>query len=635
MEQENKLYISSSVSNNLPSMIRNELSKMSAQKQEEFVEEYKRKAKSVGISYLFILLIFGMHYGYLKNWGLQLVYWITLGGFGIWFIIDLFRLPGLVKDYNKDGTRTTLMHLIGNNRLANRLACSLLVLILFLFCAASALGQEKKVLIIGIDGLMPEAVGLPGMSNINSLYQDGEGFLTYGYTEDLTFSGPSWSSILHGVHRDRHGVDSNRYHGHDFSDYPHVLMRLKAHHPDLYTAAFVTWSLLQNNFSDPDGTPMGVDELVYHASQTGGDEMVTNDLVELLESGDPDAVFYYQNDIDGAGHGYGFSIDVPEYREQLRVTDARVGRVLDALGNRQHFVDGLEEWLIILVTDHGGVGTGHSGNLYRQRFIPLIVSKVSMNRQGALGTPPSPLVRSRNVDVTRTVLSYMGVPEAEFSELDGHNLLALSEINIPESGYGANLLFNGDGEFDRGFTDRLQDQAITGWRVQEHTGHKDGYHSMTIIKTPSEIRHIRSDSSIRDASSSNLFTGGRKGVSSKMTQLLDLSNLQDDIDSRCVNFLFSGYLGGTGRSEDRMEASVTFLDENGDVIDSGVLETVSQKDRVGETVLIYRETEGFVSPGTRSALIELLAIGVSEVEKGIQALADQVSFELSCKKQKP
>jgi len=509
------------------------------------------------------------------------------------------------------------------------------VFLLLLLISIPAFAQEKKVLIIGIDGLMPEAVKLPEMLHVNSLYEGENGFLTYGYTEDLTFSGPSWSSILHGVHRDRHEVDSNQYHGHDFSDYPHVLKRLKAHNPDLYTAAFVTWSLLQNNFSRPDGTPVGVDQLVYHARQEDGDEKVTEDLVELLETGDPGAVFYYQNDIDGAGHGYGFSIDVPEYREQLRVTDARIGRVLDALVNRQQVVDGKEEWLIILVTDHGGVGTGHSGNLYRQRFIPLIISKVSVSRQGALGTPPSSLIRSRNVSVTSTVLSFMGVPEEEFSELDGHNMLALSEINIPETGYGTNLLFNGDGEFDRGFADRQLDQAITGWRDQEHTGHKDGYHSMTLIQTPPGARYIAQDGLINEVNSSNLFTGGRKGLSSKITQLLDLSNLQNDIDSRCVNFLFYGYLGGTGSSEDLMKASITFLDENGDVIDSGVLEMVSREDREAETVLIYRETKGFVSPGTRLALIELHAIGVSKEAKGIQALADQLSFALSCKKQKP
>ena len=437
------------------------------------------------------------------------------------FSIDLDGMACLPGSKADASSRNPLRFLNGIGRSSHRFKSTfLLVLILFLICAIPVLAQEKKVLIIGIDGLMSEAAGLPEMPNVNSLYQDGDGFLTNGYTEDLTFSGPSWSRILHGVHRDRHGVDSNQYHGHDYSDYPHVLKRLKAHKPDLYTAAFVTWSLLQNNFSRPDGTPVGVDELVYHARQENGDEKVTDELVELLETGNPGAVFYYQNDIDGAGHGYGFSIDVPEYREQLRITDARVGRVLEALGNRREVTEGEEEWLIILVTDHGGVGTGHSGNLYRQRFIPLIVSKVMAEPMTAKGSQSAPLVRSRNVDVTRTVLSYMGVSEVEFSELDGHNLLAASEMLPPETGYETNLLFNGDGEFDRGFADRQLDQAIRGWRVQEHTGHMDGYHSMTLIQTPSEVRHIGPDGSIHEVNSSNLFTGGRKGASSKITQLL-------------------------------------------------------------------------------------------------------------------
>jgi hypothetical protein len=191
------------------------------------------------------------------------------------------------------GSRILLTCLIGDGRSSRSPACILLVWIVFLFCAIPSFAQEKKVLIIGIDGLMPEAVGLSETPNINALYENGAGLLTYGYTEDLTFSGPSWSAILHGVHRDRHGVDTNQYHGHDFSNYPHVLKRLKAHNPDLYTAAFVTWSLLQNNFSRPDGTPVGVDQLVYHARQEDGDEKVTADLVELLESGNPGDVFLF------------------------------------------------------------------------------------------------------------------------------------------------------------------------------------------------------------------------------------------------------------------------------------------------------------------------------------------------------
>ena len=57
------------------------------------------KLKSTGVAYLFFLLL-GAHYAYLGKWGLQLLYWITLGGFGIWFLIDLFTMSSKVENYN-------------------------------------------------------------------------------------------------------------------------------------------------------------------------------------------------------------------------------------------------------------------------------------------------------------------------------------------------------------------------------------------------------------------------------------------------------------------------------------------------------------------------------------------------------
>jgi hypothetical protein len=98
---QSELYVPKATVDNLPSMVRNELAKLPAGKQEEFVEEFKRKKKSVGIAYLLIFLL-GAHYAYLGSWGLQVLYWITIAGLGIWGLIDLFRLPSVVNTYNKD-----------------------------------------------------------------------------------------------------------------------------------------------------------------------------------------------------------------------------------------------------------------------------------------------------------------------------------------------------------------------------------------------------------------------------------------------------------------------------------------------------------------------------------------------------
>ena len=59
------------------------------------------KVKSTGTAYLFWFLL-GAHYAYLGKWGIQILYWITLGGIGIWALIDLFTMSGKVNKYNAE-----------------------------------------------------------------------------------------------------------------------------------------------------------------------------------------------------------------------------------------------------------------------------------------------------------------------------------------------------------------------------------------------------------------------------------------------------------------------------------------------------------------------------------------------------
>lgn len=58
-----------------------------------------RKAKSSTIWLLFLFL--GWSYGSLDKIGLQILYYVTIGGFGLWALIRLFTLNGAIKEYNK------------------------------------------------------------------------------------------------------------------------------------------------------------------------------------------------------------------------------------------------------------------------------------------------------------------------------------------------------------------------------------------------------------------------------------------------------------------------------------------------------------------------------------------------------
>lgn len=101
-ETTHQLTVEASIADILPSIVKEGLSKMPETKQTQFVEEFKRKKKSVGMAYFFLLICLGMPYGYIGKWGLQWVYWLTGAGCIFWGLYLLFALPGVVKDKNRD-----------------------------------------------------------------------------------------------------------------------------------------------------------------------------------------------------------------------------------------------------------------------------------------------------------------------------------------------------------------------------------------------------------------------------------------------------------------------------------------------------------------------------------------------------
>ena len=34
-----------------------------------------------------------------------MIYWLTVGGFGFWMLVDMFRIPGMVERKNEDIAR--------------------------------------------------------------------------------------------------------------------------------------------------------------------------------------------------------------------------------------------------------------------------------------------------------------------------------------------------------------------------------------------------------------------------------------------------------------------------------------------------------------------------------------------------
>lgn len=61
---------------------------------------YQNDACDITTTWL-LFLFFGWSYGSMGRTGLQMLYYITCGGFGLWTLIRLFTLNDAIKEYNR------------------------------------------------------------------------------------------------------------------------------------------------------------------------------------------------------------------------------------------------------------------------------------------------------------------------------------------------------------------------------------------------------------------------------------------------------------------------------------------------------------------------------------------------------
>ncbi len=271
--------------------------------------------------------------------------------------------------------------------------------------------QDRHVLIIGIDGCRPDSIAEAEAPHLQKLI--GEGVITYqaiaggdrfGPANQATSSGPGWSSILTGGWRDKHGVANNNFTGNRFQDYPHFFRRLKESEPKACLSSIVSWNPIDTDivapvaaFTDYRGKGIGSNYSVR-------DRWVCDDAVRHLGSANPDVLFLHFDQVDGAGHASGFTSSNNAYLQAIANVDGMIGEVLNAINERPNRDE--EKWLVLVTTDHGGLGTSHGGQSEDEREIFLIAS----------GDGTSPVVSQESPGHTAippTVFEYLGVPVSE------------------------------------------------------------------------------------------------------------------------------------------------------------------------------------------------------------------------------
>lgn len=260
--------------------------------------------------------------------------------------------------------------------------------------------KKPKVLFIGIDGVRADALQQANTPNIDTLMAHGL------YTFDswhcgATSSGASWSTMMTGVWEAKHQVTNNSYTNPNYANYPYFPKRAKECLPNLKAVQIITWDPMNDPTNSNNSAGFVFNSGFNQSIDAGthGQGAVTAAAKIQLNDPNLDILFIHYDECDAAGHSSGFNPANPQYINAIQTVDAEIGEVIAKLYQRPTYNQ--EDWLILLTTDHGGIGTTHGGQSNTERHIWWVASGPSVPHLQITGADPgSYYMPSNPVDTT-------------------------------------------------------------------------------------------------------------------------------------------------------------------------------------------------------------------------------------------
>lgn len=245
------------------------------------------------------------------------------------------------------------------------------------------MSSKTKVLLVGIDGLiLNRAIESGRAKTLENL--KSRSFFAEMEVDLPTLSGPSWATILTGSSYADHGVRDNHFIGHYLLHRPDLLSR--AFYQDQTTTTFAAagWPPLV----DPsDIGPIiherreqqraGRHRVIVRDGETHGYEKIDAEIAEIahyaISKAGPDVSFVYFCGADEAAHVHG-SLNNP-YFDAIERIDGYLDKLHTALQKREE--DHGENWLLVVVTDHGHLDEGgHGGDSPQERASFVMASGI-------------------------------------------------------------------------------------------------------------------------------------------------------------------------------------------------------------------------------------------------------------------
>lgn len=263
----------------------------------------------------------------------------------------------------------------------------LILAVLLMECGlVSAQTKAKKILVIGVDGIINTAIDYAATPGIGALKLNGS-YTMNGYGGVPAYTSSGWSTMLTGVSSDKHGVTTNEsFSGNNFGQYPSVVSRMKTVLGSLVVASVVRTPEVNTllNTSADQKFQFNTDEEVYTKS------------AELLKQADMGAVFVQFSSPADVGLEVGFQLRQARYVLAIQKIDEYVAGLHAAIESRSSYAN--EDWNIFLASTRGGTESGVPQSTTTEEInVPIILSGAEMDKKEMIGTALAPRENADNI----------------------------------------------------------------------------------------------------------------------------------------------------------------------------------------------------------------------------------------------
>lgn len=240
---------------------------------------------------------------------------------------------------------------------------------------------SRRVLLIGIDGAVSSEVKAIAPATITGMLAHAK-FQWDAVSDEISSDAASWKSLVTGISYGKHKIKDSVFYfvppegGDSHSGFP-------ANYPSMfsYILSSAAKSNMRTGFISSWGTL--VDRVVPEVADpvvTTSDQGVKDSAIARIKNRNPEFLTLHFNSPSIAGKSGGFNAGNAAYKDAITKVDGYIGEVMTALKARPEYNKG-EEWLVIVLSTHGGVGNSYGGSssaetqsfqlFYNEKFRPL------------------------------------------------------------------------------------------------------------------------------------------------------------------------------------------------------------------------------------------------------------------------